>query len=336
MISVSTHLKTENKPFLLGPIGKDYLWGGTRLNDDFAKEIDMHPLAETWECSTHPNGMSSVMSGEFSGRLLKDILAEHPEYLGRHSEHFGDLPVLIKLIDANCDLSVQVHPDDNYAKNKENGQNGKTEFWYILDATKDAHIFYGFHHDCTKQTIKSSIENGILEYYLQKISVKKDDVFLIHAGTVHAIGKGLLVAEIQQNSDLTYRLYDYNRVDKEGMKRELHVEKALDVANLNAIPEPRQPMRVLKYSPGCAVELLERCRYFQIERMLINTERIRKMVSLQTDDLSFKILLCIGGCGSISFDNEHLNLFRGDCVFVPANSRKFKLHGRAQLLSVSC
>ena len=336
MINISTRLRSDNKPFLLKPVGKDYLWGGTRLNDDFAKGIDMYPLAETWECSTHPNGMSVIASGEFSGRLLRDILTEHPEYLGRHSEYLGNLPVLVKLIDASRDLSVQVHPDDNYARNHENGQNGKTEFWYILDAANDAHIVCGLHHDCTKNIIKRSIENGTLEYYLQKIPVKKDDVFLIHAGTIHAIGAGTLVAEIQQCSDLTYRLYDYDRVDKNGKKRELHIDKSLDVANLNAMPEPRQPMRVLKYSPGCAVELLERCQYFQIERMLINTERIREMVSLQSDDLSFKILLCIGGCGAISLDNEYLNIFKGDCIFVPANSIKFKLHGRAQFLTVSC
>lgn len=337
MISTSSHWRSDgNKPFLLLPAGKDYLWGGSRLNDDFSKGIDMSPLAESWECSTHPNGMSTIGSGLYFGRFLKEILLERPEYLGKHSMQKGDLPVLIKLIDAKKDLSVQVHPDDEYAKLYESGQNGKTEFWYILDATKNAHIIYGFHHECTKTTIENSVSDGTLEYYLQKIPVKRDDVFLIESGTVHAIGAGTLVAEIQQSSDLTYRLYDYNRLDNNGKKRELHIQKALDVADLHAAPEPQQPMRVLKYSPGCAIELLERCRYFQVERMLINTERIRKMVTFQTDDLSFRVLLCIGGCGSISFANDSLNVFKGDCIFVPANSVEIKIHGKMQLLSVSC
>lgn len=337
MISTSTRLRSNgNKPFLLIPVGKDYLWGGNRLNDDFSKGIDMKPLAETWECSTHPNGMSIVGSGEHAGELLKTVLSQSPEYLGTHSQKNAELPVLIKLIDAKENLSVQVHPDDDYANKVENGQKGKTEFWYVIDATKDAQIVYGFHHDCDRLTIEKSIENGTLEYYLQKIPVKQDDVFLIKSGTVHAIGAGTLVAEIQQCSDLTYRLYDYDRTDKNGKKRELHIEKALDVTNMKAASEPKQPMRVLKFSPGCAIELLERCQYFQVERMLINTERIREMVSFQTDELSFKVLLCIGGCGAISFEKERINIFKGDCIFVPSDSVNIKLHGKMQILSIGC
>ncbi len=327
---------SENMPFRLKPAGKDYLWGGERLNDDFAKGIALNPLAETWECSTHPHGISIVDSGRFKDRLLSEVLKEHPEFLGRHAEGKNNFPVLIKLIDAKKDLSVQVHPDDQYAFKHENGQNGKTEFWYVLDAVRDAHIIYGLHHDCDRNTIRKSIEDGTFEYYLQKIPVKQDDLFLIRAGTIHAIGAGTLIAEIQQSSDLTYRLYDYNREGKNAQKRELHIKKALDVADLKAMQEPQQPMRVLNYSAGCAVELLARCEYFQVERVLINTERIRSMVSYQTDDLSFKVLLCVGGCGIVGFGNQSLPFFRGDCIFVPANSVELKLHGRAQLLSIRC
>lgn len=335
MINTNTHSKS-NKPFLLKPVGKDYLWGGTRLNDDFSKEIDMFPLAETWECSTHPNGISIIGSGEFKGRSLKEVIKEHPEFLGSHSRQSSDLPVLIKLIDAKSDLSVQVHPDDEYADKYENGQNGKTELWYMLDTTSDAKIVYGFHHDCDKNTIKRSIEDGTFESYLQKVQVRKDDVFLIKAGTVHAIGAGTLVAEIQQSSDLTYRLYDYNRIDKTGEKRDLHIEKALEVANIREMPLPQQPMRVLRYIPGCAVELLCRCRYFQVERMIINTERIRNMVDYETDDLSFKVLLCYGGCGTVIQGDESINIFKGDCLFIPANTNGIKMHGKMELLTVSC
>ncbi len=143
MINKNTRL--INEPFLLKPAAKDYLWGGTRLNDDFAKNIDMEPLAETWECSTHPDGVSTVASGRHKGALLSEVLAAHPSYLGTHPEP-GGLPILIKLIDAKKDLSVQVHPDDAYALSHENGQRGKNEMWYVLDAAKDAALLYGFHH----------------------------------------------------------------------------------------------------------------------------------------------------------------------------------------------
>ena len=337
MINTNTTSKSkETHPFLLQPVGKDYLWGGSRLNDDFSKGIDMFPLAETWECSTHANGMSIVKSGEFEGRTLKEVINEHPEFLGLHSVRLGELPILIKLIDAKRDLSVQVHPDDEYAQKYENGQNGKTEVWYILDTVTDATIIYGFHHDCGKETIIHSIEDGSLEKYLQRIPVNKDDVFLIDSGTVHAIGAGTLVAEIQQSSDLTYRLYDYDRIDKNGKKRDLHIKKALEVANTRETPLPQQPMRVLRYVPGCAVELLCRCQYFQVERMMINTERIRNMVEYKTDDLSFKVMLCYGGCGAVIQGEDSINVFKGDCLFIPANTDGIKIHGKMEILTVSC
>lgn len=326
-----------NKPFLLKPVGKDYLWGGRRLNDDFAKGINMLPLAETWECSTHPDGPSIVASGEHSGYTLSDVLQHHPEYLGTHSEDRKELPILIKFIDARSDLSVQVHPDDAYAMANENGSLGKTEMWYVMDATKDARLIYGLSHDTNREVLRKSIEQGTVEKYLQKVPIKKDDVFYIEAGTIHAIGAGALVAEIQENSNLTYRLYDYDRIDKNGHKRELHVDKALEVANLKGSAAPRQNLRVLKYRQGCATEFLCRCKYFQVERMLINTERFREMVSFKTNDLSFEVLLCLDGCGSISFEKDDvIHFFRGDCIFVPASSVTVKIHGNAQFLKVSC
>ena len=170
---------------------------------------------------------------------------------------------------------MQVHPDDEYARNKEGELFGKTEMWYVLDAAKDAKLVYGFYHDMDKKKLRHSIENGTVEKYLQKVPVHRDDVFFIEAGTVHAIGAGALIAEIQENSNLTYRLYDYNRRDKQGKLRELHVDKALDVVDLRRSSEPRQPLRVLKYQRGWASELLCRCQYFQVERMLLNTESCR-------------------------------------------------------------
>lgn len=333
----SINMNLTCKPFLLKPAGKDYLWGGQRLRTEFNKEITLNPLAETWECSTHPDGLSIVANGEFQGLTLKKVLSIHPEYLGTHPNTKDELPILIKFIDAKKDLSVQVHPDDTYAEKYENGQRGKSEMWYVMDASKDARLVYGFHHDMEKEQLKSSIRDGSIEKYLQKVKIQKNDVFFIEAGTVHAIGAGALVAEIQESSNLTYRLYDFNRLDKNGKPRELHVEKALDVANLKGSTRPRQPMRLLKYKKGAATELLCRCKYFQAERHLLNTEVSRKMVEFQTAENSFKIFLCMEGCGVIFMeDGDILNFFKGDCIFVPANSAPLKFHGKAQLLGVTC
>ena len=231
---------------------------------------------------------------------------------------------------------MQVHPDDDYASKYENGQLGKTEMWYVLDATKKASLTYGFTETIEKEKLRESLLNGSVEKYLRRVPVHKDDVFLIRAGMVHAIGAGSLIAEIQENSNLTYRMYDYNRTDKTGRKRELHIEKALEVADLNSSLEPRQPMRVLKYVPGCATELLCRCKYFQVERMLLNTERQRRMTSFQTGSNSFQVLLCLSGCGTLCGTKETLNYFKGDCIFVPADSEPLKLHGKAQFLKIGC
>ena len=325
-----------NYPFLLSPAGKDYLWGGSRLNDDFAKGIELSPLAETWECSTHPDGQSRVRE---TGQCLGELLAAHPEYLGSHplaaTDGRAELPILIKLIDACRDLSVQVHPDDAFALAHENSL-GKTAMWYVLAARKGAEVVYGFNRDMEVDELRLALKNGSIANCLNHIPVQKDDLFYVEAGTVHAIGAGVLLAEIQENSNITYRLYDYDRVDKSGARRELHVEKALQVARLRASNAPQQPLRVLRYRPGCASELLTRCRYFQVERLLLNTETHRALTDFQTGPNSFHALLCTEGCGVLFGEKFMLNFFKGDCIFVPADSIPLKLHGRAQLLNVSC
>lgn len=332
MTNKSIHWKAD--PFLLKPSGKDYLWGGSRLNDDFSKGLWMEPLAETWECSTHPAGPSYAANGAFAGQSLAEILRAHPEFLGTHPRTEGELPILIKFIDARQDLSVQVHPNDVYARERENGQRGKTEMWYVLDAAPGTELVYGFRQEIKKETLRRAVEKGTVGRYLQHVPVRKDDVFYIEAGTVHALGAGALVAEVQESSDLTYRLYDYDRTDKNGRKRELHVEQALEVADLKGSREPRQPLRVLKYRQGCAMELLCRCQYFEVYRMLINTERCRSLVEYQSDNSSFRVLLCVGGCGSIVMEQGTFHFFKGDCIFFPADSAKVRIHGKSQLLDV--
>ena len=211
----------------LQPVGKDYLWGGTRLREEYGKRIDLTPLAETWECSVHPDGPSVIANGEFKGMTLTDVLKNHPEYLGTKVSN-GELPVLIKFIDAKKDLSVQVHPNDKYAGIYEH-QNGKTEMWYVLDAEEDASLVYGFQHKVTADIIRKAVATATLDRHLQKVGVHKGDVFFVPSGTVHGIGAGVLIAEIQESSNVTYRVYDYDRIDKNGMKRELHFDKAIKV-----------------------------------------------------------------------------------------------------------
>ena len=323
-------------PFLLHPVHKDYLWGGTRLNDDFSKHIASDVVAETWECSTHPDGVSIAASGEWIGMPLDEILRAHPEYLGRHARGCADLPVLVKFIDAKEKLSVQVHPDDDFARAKENGQNGKTEMWYVMDADPDSRIAYGLHHTVDRELFLNAVADGTVEKYLQFVPVRRNDLFFIPPGTVHAIGAGCMIAEIQQCSNLTYRLYDYGRTDRNGNTRPLHLEKGLAVANLDAMQEPRQPMRLLRYSGGTASELLCRCRYFQVERVLVNTELRREMAAFRPSAESFEIFLFLNGCGTMLCRDSMLQFFKGDCVFVPAGASEIRLHARTEFLRIAC
>ena len=328
-----------NLPFLLKPSAKDYLWGGRRLNDEFNKEIDLYPLAETWECSTHPDGQSVAVSGPDAGKTLGEVLRLHPEYLGRHPLQTMNgkpkLPVLIKLIDATQDMSVQVHPDDAYALQHENSL-GKTEMWYVLAARDGASVVYGFNQDVEAEWIQNALADGTVEKYLNRVPVQKNDVFFVEAGTVHAIGAGIVMAEIQESSNLTYRLYDYERVERNGKQRELHVEKALQVTHMESSAVPRQPMRLLRYRKGCASELLTRCKYFQVERLLLNTDMYQLPVDYKTGSNSFHALLCTEGTGLLSGENFTLNFMKGDCAFIPAESIPLKLNGQAQVLDVSC
>ncbi|MBQ7437815.1 MAG: class I mannose-6-phosphate isomerase [Oscillospiraceae bacterium] len=325
-----------NRPFLLKPAAKDYLWGGSRLNDDFGKAIPLSPLAETWECSTHPDGQSMVTE---TGEPLGTLLSHCPGYLGSHALRLAggkaELPILIKLIDAKQDLSIQVHPDDDYALEHENSR-GKTEMWYILAAKRNAELIYGFRQELSREQLARVLDEKRVESVLNHVPVRQNDVFFVEAGIVHAIGAGVLLAEIQESSNVTYRLYDYERTDKAGRKRNLHIQKALDVAKLTASVSPRQPMRVLKYRNGCAEELLGRCKYFQVGRILLNTEIQRNFAEYQTDGNSFHVLLCIEGCGVLFGEHVMIPFFKGDCIFVPAESIPLKLHGKAQLLNISC
>ena len=316
---------------LLKPAYKDYIWGGTRLKDEYGKKTDMTPLAESWECSVHKDGYSVVGSGASKGMAFQDYLAEHPGYVGAKAQETG-FPVLVKFIDAAQDLSVQVHPDDEYAGINEN-QRGKTEMWYVLDAQPGAKIICGFKHDMTPEQLKKAAAEGTLSKHLLKIKANKGDVFHIPAGTVHAIGAGILLVEIQENSNVTYRIYDYNRTDKDGNKRELHIDKALDIMDLKARKDVRQKPRFVQFVPGASREILSRCRHFDTERVMVSMG-----FEFMVDSNSFQVILCTEGNGGITCGDmdKPLRFKRGDCIFIPAGAGRVNILGQAELIKVRC
>ena len=287
------------------PATKDYIWGGTKLKTLYKKEANTDIVAETWELSMHKDGPSKTESGE----LLKDVVTK--ETLGTNLRDFEIFPVLIKLIDAEDNLSVQVHPSDEYALVHENSL-GKTEMWYIIDAKEGAGIYVGFKKKITKAEYMERIQNNTLLEVLNFIPVKSGDYFFIPAGTVHAIGKGVTICEIQQNSNITYRVYDHGRVDKFGKSRELHIDKALDVSNLSKYLLPKQAKRTRNMRKLCS------CKYFTTYEYLTNG-----VTELETNNKSFHAISIIEGSGDI--DGNVYN--PGDTFFVPADYGKYQVNG---------
>ena len=307
-------------PVKLTPAFKDYLWGGERLKTEFNKNTDMTPLAESWELSAHKDGQSIVTTGDFKGLTLTDyITAIGKDALGTACEKYDYFPLLIKLIDAKGDLSVQVHPSDEYALEHE-GEYGKTEMWYILDCEEGAALYYGFKEDTTREAYESAIKEGRLTDILNRVPVKRGDVFFIPAGTVHAIGAGILICEIQQNSNTTYRVYDYNRRDKNGNLRPLHVEKALAVSDLRKSP-------ALPEIPDGADVLLAECGYFEVRRL-----RFAGDGSVPATAGSFTALTVTEGEGTLSDGESILSFRKGDTLFIPAQETSFAVKGNCEMI----
>ena len=302
------------KPIKLKPALKDYLWGGTRLKTEFGLESELDKIAEAWVLSCHSDGPSVATEGEFAGEPLAEIAQKlGTDCLGTRGAEFPFFPILIKLIDAKSPLSIQVHPSDEYALENEN-QFGKSEMWYIVDCDPGAELFYGFSREISADEFASRIENDTLIEVLNRVPVKKGDCFFIDAGTIHAIGEGILIAEIQQNSNCTYRVYDYGRVGADGKPRELHVEKAKKVTK-TCPPE---------YAFGKPEsDILASCKYFTVTRHNIAGE---KEISVGSE--SFAAYLCT--VGEVMVDG--VSLRAGECAFVPAYYGKLVLSGNGEVL----
>ena len=303
------------KPIKLSPAFKDYLWGGTKLRDEFGKQCDFEKVAESWELSTHPDGPCIVASGEDAGMIFPDYIKKH-NCIGKKAEAFDFFPILIKFIDAKDSLSIQVHPSDEYALEHENSF-GKTEMWYILDCEEDSFLYYGLTKEVSKEEFKERIENNTVLEVLNPVKVKKGDVFFINSGTIHAIGAGIVICEIQQNSNLTYRVYDFDRRDKDGNPRELHVEKALKVSDLC----PAKPYVSDKEN------VLAQCKYFTVEKHMIESNQ-----QLDCDPNCFRCVIVTDGSAELEMNGETLNLKKGETAFIPAAQGCYTVTGKCEII----
>lgn len=306
----------------LKPACKDYLWGGHRLVEEYNKEYEGDVLAETWELSCHPDGPSVIMNGDYAGKTLKEYIeSEGKKVLGKNCRRFRDFPILTKFIDAKQNLSIQVHPDNKYALKNE-GQYGKTEMWYVVDAKEDAFLYYGFEKEISKEEFAERIQNDTLLEVLHAVPVQKGDVLFIEAGTIHAIGENILIAEIQQNSNVTYRVYDYGRIGKDGKKRELHIEKALDVTN-------RVP---LVKGQNCYPHVAD-CDYFTVDKLNLDGNVQKTAEGFVSED-SFVSILILDGEGTVTDENgeEQVAYRKGDSLFLPAGSGRYKVEGSCDAL----
>lgn len=316
------HSEAFMYPLKLTAPCKDYLWGGTRLRDEYGKQSTADKVAESWELSCHKDGESVIANGEYAGKTLTQFVSENKSALGSNCDRFEYFPILIKLIDAKDNLSVQVHPNNEYAQRVE-GEYGKTEMWYIVDCSEGAELLYGFKHKISKDEFVERIKNNTLLEVANNVPVKKGDVFFIESGTLHAIGKGILIAEIQQNSNTTYRIYDYGRVGADGKPRQLHIDKAVDVTELIPPKYPTTAQGKEERKDGYTETLLRSCEYFNVNKLLID-----ERADLEATDKSFNSILVLDGEGEI----DGVKLKKGDSCFIPAGYGKYSFVGKAEVI----
>ncbi len=316
-------------PIKLIPAYKEYLWGGENLKKLYNKKSPYAVTAESWELSTHKDGESVAANGEYAGEPLARILARWgAAAVGEgYQPQSGDvdLPILIKLLDANDNLSIQVHPGDEYAMANE-GDRGKTELWYITEAAPDAAVYFGFNRELTKKEFAAAIADNKLPELLNRVPCKKGQHFLVKAGTVHALCKGAVVAEIQQSSNVTYRVYDYDR-KVNGVLRQLHIDKALDVSELCTPDEGASGYSPDYVQSESSSALLAKTQYFTVNRVDISGSQ-----TLTATAKSFHSLIFVEGEGELSYQGSSIPFTAGDTFFVPAGIGEYSIVGDCRVL----
>ncbi|MGL5439560.1 MAG: type I phosphomannose isomerase catalytic subunit [Filifactoraceae bacterium] len=311
-------------PMKMQPVPKDYLWGGAKLKTIFGKSGASTVMAESWELSCCQDGLTYISNGAYKGSTLLNILEKYPVYVGESD--INEFPILIKLIDAKANLSIQVHPSDTTAK-AELGEQGKAEMWYIIDAEKGSYIYYGINKDVSRAEFEEKIKDGSICEVLNKVYVNKGDLFYILPGTIHAIGAGCLIAEVQQSSNTTFRVYDYDRIDSNGNKRDLQIERALEVTNLTPIiPDNEKNCDAISTNDFIKTDIFN-CEHFKVAKIETKTS-----ISLNSVRQTFQSLLFIEGEGIISHKGNTYEFKAGDSYFMPAGIGTYSIEGKATIL----
>ena len=309
------------EPIFLKPVFQKKIWGGSRLKSVFGFDISNDKIGEDWAISAHPHGVSVVENGEFKGQKLDDLWKEHKELFGHPTEPV--FPLLIKILDAEDELSVQVHPDDAYGM-KHEGELGKTECWYIIDAEPGAEIIYG-HHAKTREELAEMIKEGRWDDLLKKVPVKKGDFFYVPSGTIHAIGKGIMILETQQSSDTTYRVYDYDRKDASGQKRELHIQQSIDVTTVPAKTPELQIKEVRKGQSSIDT-------YLETEFFNVYEWDIKGITSFKKQ-APYTLATVIDGAGELIVDNQTYLLEKGTSFILPNEINEWTVQGELTIIA---
>ncbi|MDA1476609.1 mannose-6-phosphate isomerase, class I [Bacillus changyiensis] len=308
-------------PIFLRPEFKERIWGGTALRDQFGYDIPSNKTGECWAISAHPHGPNVVASGPYQGKTLAELWKNHRELFGGVE---GDrFPLLTKILDANQDLSVQVHPDDDYAREHENGELGKTECWYIIDCKEDAELVYG-HMARTKSELVTMVNSGDWDGLLRKIKIKPGDFYYVPSGTIHALCEGTLVLETQQSSDTTYRVYDYDRTDQNGEKRELHLTQAIDVTTVPHVDGHANQSTEIRQ--GITMKTLVEAEYFSVYNW--NVDGLAEL----TQTAPFLLCSVIEGEAKLIQGDTTFSIQKGTNFILPAEANDFKLEGKCELI----
>lgn len=309
------------QPLFLNPLFMYRIWGGTTLKDKFNYEIPSQNTGECWAISSHENGDCTIANGNFKGLTLSKLWNDHRELFGNIS---GDkFPLLTKILDANDNLSVQVHPNDEYAKINENGELGKTECWYIIDCDENAEMIFG-HNAKSREELTEMINNNEWNDLLRKVKIKKGDFFYVPSGTIHALCKGTLVLETQQNSDTTYRVYDYDRIDDNGNKRELHIQKSINVTTIPHIENENTYNTISKNNYKCTTFINN--DFFSVHKLNIFGE------CSFNHEQPFSLYSVLEGEGTLTCGNESYSLYKGANFILPSNVKEFKLNGNVEMI----